>query len=344
MCDKKRKTRDDEMGGPPRKSNQGGNKRAKIQDRTKRTFLSFNAAKKLGEKTHEGRLLDFMVENNVDVAFVQEAGQKAFGVDNSTGKKTIEHGSASFQVLVRKENPPVDDTTFDGELAYKSENESSYAIISRADDAKLQVGEPSMPKYGGRPSIQKYLQVQKFGKEVSASTSKSGRPQRPSVRGDARKYLGLRRPLKVPVTIDSKNYTFYNYHAPQGGGANKNGSGMDARFGHDLFRRYLNDTFARFPNKTVFVGDMNLDNTGISEAWLGWAKHRGTEDERLSHVVYSDDLNVNVVRPAGTIQLSSDHNPLLFEMQSSGASDHHTESKEGEREGADSDSEDGDDA
>ncbi len=265
----------------------------------------------------QGELLDFMIANDVDLAFIQEAGRQAFGVsavDSSDTVRfrqtTVSRADVNFDVVVHGENPPVGDREF-ASIGAQVAAESAYAVISRQNRGVV-VGAPSMPIYGNSPEVRKVLGEKVYG--GAAPVARPGkRTSNPRPRVHCLPDLGLRRPLEVPVQIGGVDYTFYNYHAPQGGGSNLDGSGTDAPTGHQLFAAYL-DAQQRFPERTVLVGDMNMYGLPL-RGYYPHAQVAGDVGELLSHIVHPEGVVVTITQPAaGSRAPNSDHRPILFDM------------------------------
>jgi len=169
-----------------------------------------------------------------------------------------------------------------------------------------------MPSYGNSAGVGEVLRQKVYGD--AAPVARPGkRTSNPPPRVHNLPDLGLRRPLEVPVEIGDVNYTFYNYHAPQGGGSNIAGSGTDAPTGHQLFAAYLG-TGLHFPERTVFVGDMNAFRPAM-QSYYPNAQVTSDDGERLSHIVHPKDVVVTITQPAaGSLELTSDHRPILFDL------------------------------
>lgn len=279
--------------------------------------MSFNA---LGtDKSTSEQIAKFMKLNAVDLALIQEASNNSGDLEAAVSK---EFGN-SAGVIQATERPPTNDLMLPGyedygDAALGSTAAKSYAFVTAPGvHATLK----PQNKYATNPRIRKYICCESSSDSSSSgSSSSSGTAARSSPRAkrqrldvDRHQELGLRRPQAIEVN----GMDIYNYHAPQGGGSNRLGSGRDAIPGNEMFLRQFPNGL--LPKNTVLAGDLNLNRNGV-KAIYGNQESVGGGGKSLDHAIAGSGVSLTKVKDsdvngANDLNKHSDHNVLLFDIR-----------------------------
>ena len=243
-------------------------------------------------------------DHDIDVITLQEGTSKA-EVDGIIGE--------DWESIVTSEKPT--DLAIDGHRAVPSVGMARFNVALRRKSASMIVSErpykPSESK-GVKAYVTQGFQApaRAPGKRVVKQPERQTRIHN----------LGLRPPQALELTLPGHQpVSIYNYHAPQGGGSSQGFSGIDAKQGHEVLSRVVQDDAT--PHKIV-VGDQNAHADNMRRFYPDQEVISAGGKDLLSHAAVSRGLKPKKI-DLGTAGDAfnhkgqpgcSDHQPYAFSI------------------------------